>query len=175
MITLRVDNITLTFDKLVILQSARFVAIRCLHSRIGSVLLRCSRCSNDCSIRNRGGGSCPRYSQTSLVNHNKKQFQKASARMPHSRKSCEWLAFLFSDAPNICQAPALHGFAPLFISVLLYTFCAAARSWHRCRRPGSCGPWPESPRPPGTSGRPLHSPGSWALADSPPHGSGGSD
>ena len=26
--------------------------------------------------RNRGGGSCPRYSLTLLVNHNKKQFQK---------------------------------------------------------------------------------------------------
>mgnify|MGYP007129491426 CR=1 FL=1 len=109
MITLRVDNIMLTFDKLVILQSARFVAIRCLHSRIGSVLLRCSRCSNDCSIRNRGGGSCPRYSQTSLVNHNKKQFQKASARKPHSRMSCEWLAFLVSDElGNPLLLPALR-------------------------------------------------------------------
>lgn len=38
MITLRVDNIMLTLDKLVILQSARFAAIRCLRSRIGSVL-----------------------------------------------------------------------------------------------------------------------------------------
>ena len=109
MITLRVDNITLTFDKLVILQSARFAAIRCLRSRIGSVLLRCSRCSNDCSIRNRGGGSCPRYSQTSLVNHNKKQSLKSSARKPHSRKSCEWLAFLVSDeSGNPLLLPALR-------------------------------------------------------------------
>ena len=109
MITLRVDNIMLTFDKLVILQSARFAAIRCLRSRIGSVPLRCSRCSNGCPIRNRGGGFCPRYSQTSLVNHNKKQSLKSSVRKLHSRKSCEWLAFLVSDAPgNPLLLPALR-------------------------------------------------------------------